>query len=65
MMGYPSGSMNLGICYLKGIGVPQDINKAMDYLKKAAKKGNQEAKLQYCYNLLQHASNFDDETEYF
>lgn len=32
----PSGAMNLGICYLKGIGVVKDGRKAMKYLKKAA-----------------------------
>jgi TPR repeat protein len=44
--------MNLGICYLKGIGMKRDLEKAMDYLSRAAKKGNLEAKLQYCYYLL-------------
>ncbi len=44
--------MNLGICYLKGIGLKKDVEKAMEYLKKAAKKGNNEAKLQFCYYLL-------------
>lgn len=44
-MGYPSGTMNLGLCYLKGIGLNKDVERAMEYLKRAAKKGNLEAKL--------------------
>ncbi|KAL4463916.1 hypothetical protein ABPG74_005853 [Tetrahymena malaccensis] len=64
-LGYPAATMNLGICYLKGIAVHADINKAMRLLKKAAKKGNQESKLQYCYYLLQQASDENNEQEYF
>lgn len=65
MMGLSAGTMNLGICYLRGIGVKQDTNRAMEYLKLASSKGNQEAKLQFCYYLLQQASEVDNEEEYF
>ena len=37
--------MNLGLCYLKGIGVKKDLERAMEYLSKAANEGNTEAKL--------------------
>jgi hypothetical protein len=37
------GQYRMGLYYLKGDGVPKDIDKARDYLSKAAAQGNQDA----------------------
>jgi hypothetical protein len=37
------GQYRMGLRYLKGEGVPKDLDKARDYLSKAAAQGNQDA----------------------
>ena len=36
---------NLGLCYLNGNGVPQDMKKAVYWITKAAEQGHVEAQL--------------------
>ena len=44
-MGYASAQRNLGDCYLKGEGVPQDDKEALKWYLKACEKDNAKAQL--------------------
>lgn len=39
----PQALGNLGACYYNGLGVPQDTEKGVILIRKAAKLGNEEA----------------------
>ena len=41
--GYDKAQINLGIFYVKGIGVPKDYGKAEFWFQKAADQGNEKA----------------------
>lgn len=41
--GFPRGKHNLAVCYLKGVGVPENEEKAMRLFKEAAAAGDSEA----------------------
>ena len=50
--GNADAQFNLGVCYEKGYGVPQDYNKAVEWYRKAAEQGHAIAQcsLGYCYD---------------
>jgi len=47
---------NLGMCYHQGLGVPENIEKAIYLFKEAALKNEDEAKIAYVYFLLKYSS---------
>ena len=56
--GNDSVQYDLGISYLFGFGVEQDISKAQDYLQKASDAGNQEAMFELGKRLVDYDSDF-------
>jgi len=49
---YPKAGFNLGVCYDKGIGVPENKAKASELYAKAAELDDMDAKLFYTYRML-------------
>ena len=59
-MMYAKASFNLGVCYEKGLGVRQDLEKAISYFNEAAERGDIDGKLSKVYYMLDKATNMDD-----
>lgn len=59
-MMYGKASYNLGVCYEKGIGVRQDLEKAISYFNEAAERGDIDGKLSKVYYMLDKATDADD-----
>lgn len=51
-LGYTKAQFNTGVCYEKGRGISQDIEKAMHYYAQAATKGHAQAQYRYAKLLL-------------
>lgn len=59
--GIVAAMCDLGICYLSGFGVQQDINKAMEWLLKASKCGDKYAAIQ-CHILQSYFNDSGTDT---
>ena len=47
--GYPNAMFNLGVCYLEAEGTIRNVQLGVDYLKKAAEQGDNQAIAELCY----------------
>jgi TPR repeat protein len=61
-LGNPWSQFDLGLCYAKGQGVPQDLDEAVNWFRKAAEQGNSRAQftLGFCY---QHGYGIEQDSE--
>jgi|GEM_PF-2066705 hypothetical protein len=60
---YAMAQANLGYCYETGLGVEQDLNKAIEWYRSAAELGNRFGQLNYANMLLAEALNLENETK--
>ncbi len=60
---YAMAQANLGYCYETGLGVEQDLKKAIEWYRTAADQGNRFGQLNYANMLLDEALNLRNETK--
>lgn len=60
-LGYSKGQFNTGVCYEKGRGVTQDLQKAMHYYGQAADNGHAQAQYRYAKLLLASRAQLNED----
>lgn len=60
-LGYTKAQFNTGVCYEKGRGITQDIEKAMHYYGQAAANGHAQAQYRYAKLLLSSRGQLSEE----